>query len=206
MQSINLETGLPARIADERTQLLQPSSQPKLLGLILANIAALFSVSRLPALVTALPFTRPADTTAYASGDLVANSTTAGSVAPIQLSVARTANGVASVRRVRLKKSGTSVTNSAFRVHLFAGSPTVTNGDNGVFLATHSGYVGAFDVATMQAFSDGAQGHGVPLVGTELTFQTIGGDTKIYALLEARGAYTPASAETFTLTAEALQG
>ena len=52
-------------------------------------------------------FTRPADTTAYASGDLVANSTTAGSVIPMTF-VIRPENRGSMIRRARIKKSGTS--------------------------------------------------------------------------------------------------
>jgi len=74
---------------------------------------------------TALPsgsFTRPADTTAYASGDLVANSTTSTSVAPVALTVGRASTGYAAsgmLRKLRLRKTGTSITNAQFRVHLW---------------------------------------------------------------------------------------
>jgi hypothetical protein len=65
-------------------------------------------------------FTRPADTNVYASGDLVANSTTAGSVAPMAFTIGRDALGKGGmVRRVRLRKSGTSITNASFRLHLY---------------------------------------------------------------------------------------
>lgn len=149
-------------------------------------------------------FTRPADTTAYASGDLVANSTTPGSVVPLQISLAAKSSGQAYIRRVRLKKSGTSVTNASFRVHLYTAAPTVTNGDNGAWLSTESGYIGAFDVTVDKAFSNAAVGQGAPLVGTSVLFK--GASSKnVWALIEARGAYTPASAEVFTLSLEAEQ-
>jgi hypothetical protein len=50
-------------------------------------------------------FTRPSDTTAYASGDLVANSTTAGSVTPLTLTLANPAQVQTNVVRCRLSKS-----------------------------------------------------------------------------------------------------
>ena len=150
-------------------------------------------------------FTRPADTTAYASGDLVANSTTAGSVAPMTLTIGRTASGSGStgmIRRLRLRKSGTSITNASFRVHFYRVSPTVTNGDNGAWLSNNAAnYVGHIDVTFDKAFSDGAAGNGVPAVGTEINFTS----QNYYALVEARGAYTPANAEVFTVAAEVLQ-
>jgi acetyl-CoA acetyltransferase len=67
--------------------------------------------------------TRPADTTAYAAGDLVANSTTAGSVTPFifDLSLGR-GLAISSIQRVRLFKSAASATLAQFILHLFAGA------------------------------------------------------------------------------------
>lgn len=81
-------------------------------------------------------FTRPADTTAYASGDLVANCVTAGSVAPIAIEAARVRGGAARILAARLAKSGSSLTNASFRVHLMTALPAVTNGDNGALAIT----------------------------------------------------------------------
>lgn len=196
---------LPAVVSDPRLLMLQPPGG-QLAGLILANIAALVGATRLAAIITALPFTRPADTTAYASGDLVANNVTAGSVVPISLAAARVNAGIVGIRRVRLKKSGTSVTNATFRVHLFGALPVPAVGDNTAISTTGAGaYLGACDIASMQAFTDGAVGVAVPLVGVDIMGAAGAGVKTLYALLEARGAYTPASAETFTLTAEVLQ-
>jgi hypothetical protein len=152
-------------------------------------------------------FTRPADTTAYASGDLIANNTTAGSVTPLSLTVARVAAGSCMLRRIKLHKSGTGTTNASFRVHFFLGSATVTcaNGDNGVFSTDGvASYLGAFDVTIDRAFTDGAAGYGIPVVGSELSVALASGTT-VKALIEARAAYTPGNAEVFTLTAEDLQ-
>jgi hypothetical protein len=151
-------------------------------------------------------FTRPADTTAYASGDLVASSTTAGSVTPLSFTAARVAAGSFSVLRGRIKKSGTSATNAAFRIHLFTVSPTVTSGDNGAFaIATGiAGYLGYLDVTSMQTAGDGCMGHGAPNVGSAIVVDLSSGQV-IYGLLEARGAYTPDNAETFDVCLEVFQ-
>ena len=151
-------------------------------------------------------FTRPSDTTQYASGDLVANSTTAGSVAAMQFTVARIAGGSGMIRRARLRKSGTSVTNAAFRLHLYRVTPaTITNGDNGAWSTSgNADYMGAIDVTVDRAFTDGASGNGVPMTGNEINFDLTSGQI-IYGLLEARGAYTPANAEVFTVELEVLQ-
>jgi hypothetical protein len=138
---------------------------------------------------------------------LVANSTTAADVTPLSLSLQFDMAG-ARIPRVRLHKSGDTPTNAAFRVHLFKTAPGVPgNGDNGAFApASYAGYLGAFDVAAMIAgkADAGCVGIGLPVTGQGsylVLNQPKGGDV-IYALLEARGAYTPVSAEVFTLSLE----
>ena len=151
-------------------------------------------------------FTRPADTTTYSSGDLVANSTTAGSVTPLSFSLFRAPQGQTILMRVRIAKTGTSTTNATFRVHLYQASPTVANGDNGAWSSDKAGdYLGNIDVGSMFAFTDGAAGFGSAAAGAEMRVRLAAGAT-IYGLIEARGAYTPANAEVFTVTLETLDG
>ena len=151
-------------------------------------------------------FTRPANTTAYAANYLVANSTTAGSVSAMTLTASRFAAGSFMVRRLKLHKSGTSVTSALFRVHLFRTAPaTVTNGDGGAFSVSGvADYLGAFDVNINQAFTDGACGFGVPVIGADSVIKLASGSS-VYALIETKAAYTPANAEVFTLTLEVIQ-
>ena len=155
-------------------------------------------------------FTRPADTNAYASGDLVANSVTAGSVVPLQWMLGYSAvNAPVTIKRVRLFKSGTTITLSAFRLHIFGALPTVTNGDNGAWLASQSAnYLAYFDItqqaATLLAFSDGGAGWGALAAGSEANVKFPAGAI-LYGLLEARAAYVPASAESFTAILELIE-
>lgn len=151
-------------------------------------------------------FTRPADTTPYASGDLVANSVTAGSVVPLAFSMVGRGGYV---KRVRVKKSGTGVTNAAFRLHLYTASPVPANGDNGAWSTTKAAnYLGSVDVTVDKAFTDGAVGVGSPTVGAEVPFNlaALPSGRTLYGLLEARGAYTPASGETFDVSLESDAG
>lgn len=160
-----------------------------------------------PVLTPSANFNRPADTTAYASGDLVANSTTAGSVTPMSWTVNRVSTYGGRVRRARLKKSGTTTTNATFRLHLYTSSPTIANGDNAAWSTTNSTYLGSFDLdmtaSTARVFSDSAGVIAAPSVGSEINF--VPSTTTIYGLLEARAAYTPASGETFTCELEIQQ-
>lgn len=150
-------------------------------------------------------FTRPSDTTAYTSGDLVANNTTAGSVTPMTLALANPAQGQTNILRCRISKSGTTPTNATFRVHFYDALPAVTNGDNGAWLSSKAAnYLGFIDCATMLAFSDGCTGYGGATAGAEMRIRLSSSGASLYALLEARAAYTPVSAEVFTLTVECL--
>lgn len=150
--------------------------------------------------------TRPANTTAYASGQLLANSTTAGSVTALQFTSTRLSAGTATIRRGRLSKTSTTTTVSAFRLHLFSASPLApTNGDGGVFIPVGAAnYLGAIDFPSMIACTDGAAGNGAPLVGSDITF-ALGSGTTVYGLIEARAAYVPTSGEVFTAVLEIFQ-
>lgn len=150
-------------------------------------------------------FTRPADTTTYAASDLVANSTTAGSVTPVALTVVSRTAGQVAIRRLVLMKSTTSATNAAFRLHVFRSAPTVANGDNGVLSMTGAAnYLGNFVVGAMLGFTDGCVGFAVPAVGGEVGLKLASG-TQIYCLVEALAAYGPGNAEVFTLSAEVTE-
>lgn len=198
---INLTSpsALPVELTSQSKSRISSFPYKELLGMIVALLIGAWR-----GLITATgTITRPADTTAYASGDLVANSTTAGSVTPLSFDLARNKAGSGTIQRVVIRKSGTGVTNSSFRVHFYESAPSVTNGDNGDWVSTASGYIGNVDVAVDKAFSDGAAGSGVP--GAPIRFKAGAGSKKIYALVEARGAYTPASAEVLTVAVQAEQ-
>jgi hypothetical protein len=149
-------------------------------------------------------FTRPNDTTAYASGDLVANSTTAASVVPMSLSLTNGfAGGQTRITRVRLSKTSVVPTNANFRVHFYTALPTIANGDNAAWSTSGAAnYVGPIDVTSMLAFTDGCNGVGAATAGSELLLRFSGGT--LFALLEAKAAYTPTAQEVFTLTIEEL--
>lgn len=150
-------------------------------------------------IITGATMTRPANTTAYAFGNLVANSVTAGSVVPIAIAAAKVNNQLGTILRCRLLKSGTTITNAIFRLHLYSTSPTVSNGDGAAWLSNNSAnYIGSMDVTIDKAMSDGAIGNGVPSLGSTIAFTPSSGSQNIYCLIEARAAYTPTSAEIFT--------
>lgn len=141
-------------------------------------------------------FTRPADTNAYTSGDLVANNVTAGSVTPMTFTIP---NGQGfKLWRVGIDRSATAVTNAQFKLHLYKDLPTVTNGDNGALSSIKSGYLGFVAVdGSGKTFSDAASAYSA-LTLPVLIYADF--DQFVYGLLEATAAYTPASAEVFVVT------
>ena len=160
------------------------------------------------AIVTA-SFARPANTTQYSSGDLIANDTSNLNFQPLAFPISRANGNTVSVRRAHLIKSGVTVTAAKFRAHIYGTWPIPDNGDNGVWLTNKAlNYAGSysFDMTgtDVRVFNDGLQLTALPDIGTELVVQTTTA-TAIYAALEARDVYTPGNQETFSLTLEYCQ-
>ena len=110
--------------------------------------------------------TRPANTTAYASGQLIASSTTAGSVVVPSFALPNSAGG-AIIPKLRLQTNVTTGWGSAsIQVDTWSPAPTFSNGDGGTYtVATGStGYLGSFTCSLTQG-GDGAYGECVPVSG-----------------------------------------
>jgi len=160
----------------------------------------------MPSQKVSASFTRPSDTTQYAVGDLVANSTTAGSVAMMSF---RIKEGGIWLRRIEIKKSDPDITSASFRLWLTTDSSvTFSNGDNGA-LAIGSSTLPIADVlcaldVTIDKSLTGAGDIGYATFdeGLHALFAAsyANGIGTIYSFLEARGTYTPGSAEIFTVT------
>jgi len=152
-------------------------------------------------------FTRPANTTAYASGQLVANSVTAGSVVPLSWTAARVSGGNFYIRRVRMTLSSKSVTLTSFRIHFYTVTPTIANGDGAAWSTTLANYVCKMDVpvASWEAGTDVSIGFGLPTSGDGNECNVVASTQTLFALVEARAAYVPASGETVTVIPEIHQ-
>jgi hypothetical protein len=145
-----------------------------------------------------MSFTRPANTTQYATGDLVANSATNTLVSFLNFG---NLDGV--LEEVRLRKTGSGIVDATFRLHLWAVPEglgplalSVTNGDNGVLqFNTWEHFLGRLEANTMLA-APGASGAWTTLLPMDTARYLLTGQ-RIYGLLEARGPYTPASNEEF---------
>ena len=104
--------------------------------------------------------------------------------------------------RIQLKKTSSGVTNAIFRIHFYNVLPTFANGDGAAWSTPSTGYIGYFDTTMAQVFSDpAAVGPAYVDAGSGLPFTPVSGAQTLYWVIEARAAYTPVSAETFSLTA-----
>jgi hypothetical protein len=152
--------------------------------------------------IAAASFTTPSGTTAYSAGQLIANSATAASVAPLSFGVCRVAGGTFQVDRIRVKTTDTGFAGQTVKVWLFKDSPTATNGDHGTALTTESNFLGETFVTLSSHFSDYEKGIGVP-VGGLIKGDCATGSSVIYGLLVAGTPITPLGAKTISATVEA---
>lgn len=166
--------------------------------------------------------TRPSDTTAYAIGDALANSSTAASVVPLEFKVAKENGGAGFVTGAQIATDSATAF-GALRLHLFNRKPFADAGyqaDNSALALTYAAMrAGNADQAID---GDNISPHGVPnklpaidftsfnahsssayAVGTcdqtELAFVCTPNSKLIYGLLEVRAVFTPANAQNFTV-------
>jgi hypothetical protein len=147
--------------------------------------------------------TRPSNTTAYTAGDVIGDTT--GS-AIISLTSAGPSGGFAILQSVSLVFSDASVPSGmgAFRLHLYSASPTAI-ADNAVFdllSADRANYMGYVDIPTPQDFGSSLYAQ-VDYPGRLIKLGAA--STTLFAELETRGAYTPASASTVQVRMNLLE-
>lgn len=156
--------------------------------------------------IAAASLVRPNNTTAYAAGNLIGNSTLAGSVLPMAFVMSRDGAMNGEVRRARIKCSDVAWLNSTVRLHLYLAAPTAANGDGAAWSTNESQYLGAMDVTFTRQWSDNSvEGIGVPNEGSEISFIPPDNTLTIYGLLQAESAVTPAASSVWTVTLETLK-
>lgn len=145
--------------------------------------------------------TRPSDTTAYAIGDAITNSTSAPVVFQLDIGAAGAANGDAlEIRKFAIVSSIKQSTLPLINAFLAPATFTGTN-DNAALdiddTTMNSG--GSWFNCTTQNFT--ASNARVEYISPPQPFVLAAADTKIYGELQAGNAYTPGSAEVFTIIA-----
>jgi hypothetical protein len=178
------------------------------LGVAIASDQSAFPVTSLSSGAITNPtstLTRPSNTTAYASGQLIASSTTAGSVVVPSFSIASAAGGAILPRiRIRASLSPSSWQGVNLSVNLWSAAPTYTNGDAQPYaVATGSATWLANYLVTLTQFGDGAVGAG-PLTGANEMALKLASGTAVFWDLQVLNSATPAAGQTFTLIPELL--
>jgi hypothetical protein len=157
-------------------------------------------------------FTRPNDTTAYTAGDLIANSTSAGSVTNREFVFDRWVGQELRIMRWYLEKTDGDIANADFLLALFTVAPTYTSaGDNSatgtVLVTTSFSHIGTMRIAAMVGSSTFGHGMGGPLhdqasyVPWRPDWSSDGRAT-LYGVMVANAAYTPAANGTFKCVLE----
>lgn len=155
-------------------------------------------------------FVRPGDVTAYtaptssATGDLVANSTVAGAVVPLEFDIAAIAAGdtAAEGEIAFVKVNTTGNTAKSLRVHFYSGTdalkPTVSAGDNAAIAVSNHAearYLGFADVTLQPGPGGVAVGvNDLVRIPYELVKDVDADNEKVFVLIEALTAYTPSNA------------
>jgi hypothetical protein len=147
-------------------------------------------------------FARPANTTPYGAGDLVANSATAGSIIVPSFSILSTAGGVI-VPRIRIFTNAPSGWNNVqLSINLWKGAPTYINGDNGIYsVATGASLWLANYSVILTQFVDGAVGGGTLTAANGVALKLTSG-TSIFYDIQIIGTATPISGQLFTVVPE----
>jgi hypothetical protein len=140
---------------------------------------------------------RPADTSAYAAGDVISNSTSA----PVVLTFANAGPtyGSAIIQTVSLRVDVSTVPAGygSFRLHLYNAAPTAIN-DNAAYnlpSGDRSKYQGFVELSTPLDLGDTLWSQ-ADYVGKQVRLL----DGNLYGILETRGAFTPTSGASKTIS------
>lgn len=147
--------------------------------------------------------TRPADTTAYAAGDAISNSTTAPTTGGFTFSsAARKSGGSGIITDVIVTSSNDPATRLSGEIFFFNQAVTNIN-DNAAFAVSDTEIKTCVGVVPFTLFDAGNNGL-AHLTGLNILFTCVG-SADLRFLLRARNAYTPASAEVITVVVKILQ-
>lgn len=149
--------------------------------------------------VVSAAFTRPADTTAYAAQDAVADSTSAPTVRTFT-AAARVNGGSGYIMKARLM-TDQSTNTARLRLHLYNAAPTAIN-DNApqtLLWANRAARVGVITFNALATEATGSTGAETLDIVDRLPFVCAGGDSNLYGLLETLDTFTPASGQNFYL-------
>ena len=146
-------------------------------------------------------FTRPSDTTAYAIGDAVTNSTSAPTVFQLDLGALGAVNGQGiEIRRLAVVSSVKQSTLPLFTVFLSRATFTATNDNSALDIDdTTQQANGAWFACDVQNYT--ASNSRVEYISMPQAMSLAVADNKLYGTIQAANAYTPVSGEVFYILA-----
>lgn len=159
--------------------------------------------------VVSVKFTRPANTTTYAAGDVLANKDTLPM--PFVFPVARVAGGSGIIQSALVIDGAFPTLKIQFDLFLFDGGAAFTiAADNSAYAPPQSDMdrlqvVLQFDGVANARSGDASNNCAIPLTGAPQPFQCAPGDTNLYGVCVVRNAYVPVSSEAFRIRLGVLQ-
>lgn len=150
-------------------------------------------------------YTRPADTTTYASGDVICNSTSS----PVVLTFANIVQSAGLggvIQNARMIFAAAPTLKLDSELYLFDTSPTIQN-DNAAWAPSTSDMGNLVGVLPFPAsvFKAGSANGVIDRQSLGLAFQCASGSTSLFGVLVARNAYVPASTEVFKVRLAVIQ-
>lgn len=146
-------------------------------------------------------FTRPADTTAYAIGDAITNSTSAPTVFQLDLaSIGAVAGQSIEIRKLVVVSSASPSTKILAKAFLSATTFTATNDNSALDIDDTTMEAGGswFDCDISNSTVSNSR---CANIGVHEPIVLAVADTKLYGILQANNAYIPVSGEKFTIIA-----
>lgn len=156
-----------------------------------------------------ITFTRPSDTTQYTAGDAISDATTTATAATFVMpSMAAFDGGGGVIHSISIHKTDQDLTGFDVDVMFFSSQPVATGWDDNAAIAiTDTEWQSCVGGASLVGSSHAASvvnGDYMIRTNLDIVYQCASGSTSLYMVLIARGTYTPASAEVFTVKVGAV--
>ncbi len=149
-------------------------------------------------------WTRLGNTTQYTAADAVSDNATAATAATFTLKSMAGAGMGGLIHSLTLHKSDHDLTGADFDIYFFSVQPAGTGYEDNVAIAiTDAEWANCFGFVALVGSTDGRSvenGDIYTKTNLDLPYECAKGDNSIYFVVVARGTYTPADSEIFTLT------
>lgn len=156
-------------------------------------------------------FARPSNTTQYTAADAVSDNATTATASKFTLTGMAPAAGMGGViHSVTLHKDDHDLTGADFDIYFFTTQPAgTTYEDNAAIAITDAVFATCIGFVALVGSTDGRSvetGDIYCKTNLDIPYTCASGSNSLYYVIVARGTYTPADGETFTLTVGGVAG